>query len=70
MADTYTIVSVIPTEELVAGTQIRKVIEASGLTIPHSVTFTVVVPREGDWRAALAKAAAAEAAELEAAFDL
>lgn len=70
MAETYTIQSVIPSQRLVGGTRIQETIEAVGVTIPHEVSFSVSVDKTGDWRTALADAAAAEAAELESVFEL
>lgn len=70
MADTYTILSVIPSQRLQGGVTVIETIEAVGITIPHEVSFSVSVDKVAGWRDALAAAAAAEAAELESVFSL
>jgi len=44
-------------------------IEASGLTSPHDIGFTVTVDKVPGWKDTLLARAADEAAELESLFD-
>lgn len=70
MAELFTILAVIPEQRLQSGTTVVEVVTASGITHPHEVSFSVTVDKVGDWKAALAAAAASEAADLESVFDL
>lgn len=68
MANLYEIIAAMPSQELTSTGQLRDVMTLTGVTIPHSVNFTVTVPKTAGWREAALAAAAQEAAELEAVF--
>lgn len=69
MADTFEIMGAFPTQRLDASQQIIEVIEATGVTKPHGVSFTIAVDKLPGWRERLLAIAAEEAAELEALFS-
>lgn len=70
MADTYEVVGAIATQRLVNGVEIQDVMEVTAVSKPNGVTFTVTVPKSPGWVEAVAAAAAAEAAQVEAVFNL
>lgn len=69
MAAGFEVTAAMPTQELDASQRLVDVMILSGRTIPHSVVFSVTVPKVSGWRDAALAAAAAEAAELESLFD-
>lgn len=67
---TFEVTAVLPTERLTPTQQLEPIITATVVTIPHGVIFEVTVPNAPGWKEALAREAAAQAAEYESAFDL
>jgi len=70
VADLYTNTAVVPSQRLGPGNTPVDIVEATAVTHPHDVMFSVQVDKKPGWKDALAAAARAEAAELESAFDL
>lgn len=69
MAAQFEITAATATQELDATGRIVNIMVATGVTVPHSVAFTVQVPKEPGWRDALLALVAREAAELESLFE-
>jgi len=70
LADLFEIKSAIPTSSLDAAGNLVEIVEATGVTIPHGVSFVVRVPKAPGWRDALLAEATREAAEFESLFGV
>lgn len=68
MADLFEITAALPTQELSATGQLVDVMQITGITFPHNVSFTLTVPKTAGWRDAAIAAAREEALELEAVY--
>ena len=69
MPETFDIIAALPTLDLNESNRLVQMIEATGVTKPHGVEFTVSVQKTPGWKDRLMALAASEAAELESIFD-
>lgn len=68
MADLFEITAALPSQEIGPTGNLIDVMQVSGITFPHNVSFTVVVPKTDGWKAAAIEAARKEALELESVY--
>lgn len=69
MPEQFEVTAAAPTQELDAAGQLVDVMQVTGLTVPHQISFTVSTPKTDGWRDRILLLAAEEARELESLFS-
>lgn len=68
MADLFEITAAMPSQEIGPTGNLVEIMQVTGITFPHQVSFTITVPKVAGWRDAAIAAARQEAIELESVF--